>query len=140
MKKILLLLIPLMFLTGCIDSSNDNEVSWENYVGDSDWTLEIEDDEYLETKSVCVMLDIYSEMTMDNNTDGELRVELQRSQQSCSFSIVNEEGWVAGTIFGGIYSLQEEYSGYGYLDCTSNDFNSGYCIREMSIVYRVVEA
>ena len=128
-----------MFLTGCIDNSNDNEVSWENYVGDSDWTLEIEDDEYLEIKSACVMLDMYSETT-DNNTDGILRVQFQRSQQTCSFSIVNEEGWSAGTIFGGTYSLEQEYSGYGYLDCSSNDFNSGYCIREMSIVYRVLEA
>ena len=128
-----------MFLTGCIDNSNDNEISWENYVGDSDWTLEIEDDEFLEIKSVCVMLDMYSETT-DNNTDGVLRVQLQRSQQTCSFSIVNEEGWVAGTIFGGTYSLEEEYSGYSYLNCTSDGFNSGYCIREMSVVYRVVEA
>ena len=140
-----LLLIFLLPMTGCFggligdaeaddDDSDDDHPPWINDVGTTitNWSLTLQDDEWLEVKSAASLLTYTSPSnngTQQSSTDAE----------QVGMTVQENSNWRLGSdsfspIFGGEYHLCLFYED-GV--CYQNHPNSQYQMVEFSIIYRI---
>ena len=132
----LVLLLVTVSFSGCIGenevSSTDDGPSWINETGTTDqhWTIQLDDDEWLEVKSAIVIIDYYRE-------SGNV-------SYNQPYTIQESDGWaVSGysPIFGGSYTGC--YFNTELYECIDDYYpgqNQGFTVTEWSVIYRVHEA
>ena len=130
--QFVILLLASLTLSGCIGEDNmstDEGPAWINETGDTTqhWSIEIDDDEWLEVKSSRVMIEFYRE-------SGNIT-------QNYPYTIQESEGWIVSDyspVFGGSYAGC--YFNSEINDCVDEyypDQNQGFTVTDWSIIYRV---
>ena len=108
--------------------NNSVDAEWINDRGDSSqyWEISLEDEQWLEVKSVMYVLQFYE----DNESSSIMN----------QGTVLSSEGFRVGSgfspIFGGIYSSCASYYGSEY-PCLNEDLDGDWTVSEWTIIYRV---
>ena len=108
--------------------NNSVDAEWINDRGDSSqyWGISLEDDQWLEVKSVMYVLQFYE----DNESSSIMN----------QGTVLSSEGFRVGSgfspIFGGTYSSCATYYGSEY-PCLNEDLDGDWTVSEWTIIYRV---
>ena len=130
--QLVILLITSLSLSGCIgenDVSTDEGPAWINETGNTDqhWSIEIDDDEWLEIKSARVMLEYYRE-------SGNVTYNQPYTIQESNGWVVSEYSPVFGGTYTGCYFTGE------LNECVDEwypESSQGFTVTDWSVIYRV---